>query len=101
MNGVVVGGVLSLVWLVVGALPFSLLTKNAPLAQLPISTAWFALGLVVAVPAVVIGWFDLKGIRVGRLNPERRTGTLVGLWLSGIAVVLHWAVIGVVIYRLF
>lgn len=71
------------------------------------SLVWFwaslltglGIGLFLCTRAVVIAYFDLQGMSVGRVNPTSRIPTLIGGWLNGFVVVLYWCFIGYCIFR--
>jgi hypothetical protein len=99
MNGLVLAGLASILWW----LPGSVCLGGAFSGAGPMSVLYgglFACGLGVTVVGVVIGWFDLRGMRAGRLNPQRRSGTLAGVWVCGIVTLLYWGTVGYCILQL-
>ncbi|MFY7952286.1 MAG: double zinc ribbon domain-containing protein [Armatimonadaceae bacterium] len=57
-----------------------------------------ACGLLPCTAGVVIAFLDLKGMRMGRMNADGYTRTLVGGVMNGFTVVLYW---GVIMYCIF
>ncbi len=101
INGFVWVGIVSLLWLATSACLLDVaLASSVPLFQI-FTGGLFAFGLVMTAAGVVFAWFELREFRSGRLNPERRPGTLVGIWVCGITLVLYWVVLGCFINRLF
>lgn len=96
-GGLIAGAATSLVCLVLAAFLTFMVVNSGPKASpkdmIPGSLIQ-AFGLGMAVAVILIGRFDLKGIFVGRLNPDARSGTLIGMWAAGVLIVLHWVVIG-------
>ncbi len=55
---------------------------------------------VVSAVALILGWQDLSEMKTGRMDPEGRMLTLIGLILAGIWVVVNVGYIGIVILGL-
>lgn len=95
LNGLVIGAGCSLLWVGLGGVPFVFVFSQAGWPQRVVPLLLLSLGSLSATVMIVLAWFDLRGISTGRLNPVRRTGTIIGLWLAGFSLVLHAAAVAI------